>query len=328
VDLRKVKWLPSDLELVKNAIVERRLLYQPFRFTDDLEVGEGQNFYDLYMSPKKANFIWNDAPGDIATLKADNPVHFRSCNSGYRALYDGFLDFVAAQYGGDLSRLSFGEIGCNTGYFMHGASLRGARDAYGFDFTPNYDLTALLNRRLGTNVNFEFAEWNSLHHRLDHAAMPEVDVVMTMAVLCHMADPMYHLAYLCDHARDSILIWTPTNDFIENSCPMPHWKSDLVLSFGSPRRHPNALNWPVGFDFNMRLSIALLKLCLEEAGFSEIVEVPCPVAEGRWTSVYSRFRALFARRTSDKKSALHSFQPRIMPEHVIASSKARAAAIR
>ncbi len=53
MDLRKIKWLPSDLELVKNAIAERRLLYQPFRFTDELEVGEGQNFFDLYTSPKK-----------------------------------------------------------------------------------------------------------------------------------------------------------------------------------------------------------------------------------------------------------------------------------
>ncbi|HEY3967477.1 MAG TPA: class I SAM-dependent methyltransferase [Planctomycetaceae bacterium] len=328
MELRHVKWLPSDLALVKNAIVERRLLYQPFRFTDELEVGEGQNFYDLYASPKRSNFIWNEVPSDLASLQADDPDHFRSCNSGYRALYDGFLDFIAAKYAGDLSQLSFAEIGCNTGYFMHGASLRGAHAAYGFDFTPNYDFTALLNKRLGTNVTFEFGEWNSLHHRLDHAEMPEVDVVMTMAVLCHMADPMYHLAYLCDHARDSILVWTPTNDFVEKNCPMPHWKSDLVLSFGAPRRHPNALNWPVGFDFNMRFSVPLLKLCLEEAGFSNIVDIPCPVSEGRWASLYSGFRAVFAKRTSGKKSALSSFQPRLVPEHIIAASKARAKEVR
>lgn len=327
MDLRAIKWQAGDLDLLGAAIVERRLLYQPFVFTDGLEVGEGQNFHDLYVPEKKSNVVWDGAPANIGDLLAADPEYFRSCNSGYRTLYDGFLDFVAQRYGGDIPQLSFAEVGCNTGYFLHGACLRGARSAYGFDFTPNYDFTALLNRRLGTNVQFEFAEWNSLRHQLDHAQLPEVDVVMSMAVLCHVADPLYHLAYLCDHARDAVLIWTPTNDFQEDHCAMPHWKSDLVLSYGAPRRHPNSLSWPVGFDFNMRFSLPLLKLCLAEAGFSEIVEVPCPAPGERWQMLYANFRALFAKRTSNKKSALHSYRPRVVPSKTIEATKARAAQV-
>jgi len=303
MDLRKYNLSTKQIDQAKKFIVSRKLLYQPFIITDELEVGEGKNYHDGYSKPT-ANVYWPDAPPEMRDLCTDDLQHFRNCNAYYRALYDHFIECVVRSLGGDVSRRAFAELGCNAGYFLHGLGVHGAKACYGFDFTENTEVFEWFNRFLGTRSKFQFAEWDSLKHRLRYARMPIVDVVLCSAFLNHVSDPTFCLAFLCDHAREAVFIWTPLSRHREQSCPMPHWESDSVLSFGQPSYHPNALEWPLCFNFNLRFSEPFLKLCLQLAGFEDIREVPCPPVSARWGEIYSTFKAFLAFRTKSKTSAL------------------------
>jgi SAM-dependent methyltransferase len=317
MDLRERRLNEETLRQFELYIRQRKLIYQPFVFTDDLEVGEGKNFYDG-VTPQMGCIYWPNHPADVADLVVKDRDHFRRCNDGYRLFYEHHLDECVRLLGGDISQHTFAEVGCNTGYSMLGSSLRGAKRSIGYDFTPNQDVVKCFNGVLGTNTEFHFAEWDSLAHRLQYAEMEEVDVVLSTAVMCHVADPLYHLAYLCDRARQAIFIWTPVNQFFEPLPALSHWRSDLALSYGPPNRHKNSLPWPLGFDFNMRFSVPLLKLCLAEAGFETIHEISCPHKEPRWRDIWSTFRAFMAFRTKPVKSALATgLSRRALPAEMI-----------
>src|SRR5262249_46520551 len=145
---------------------------------------------------------------------------------------------------GNLCSWSFAEVGCNTGYFLYGLALRGARRCVGLDYTPNADVFAWFNEALGTRCEFRFAEWDSLRHRLNYAALPRVDVGLSIGVTCHLADPLHHLAYLCDHSRRAVFVWCPvTRD------------DGLTVTFGEPNRYPESLAWPLSFDNDVRPSV-------------------------------------------------------------------------
>ncbi len=241
---------------------------------------------------------WKDAPENlpksIREVLTDDPEHFRECNETLRFIYRYFIDSIVENLGGDISDLSFAEVGCNTGYFLHALALRGAAKCVGLDYTPNAEVFKWFNRVLNTNSEFRFAEWNPLEHRLLYGKMPEVDVALTIAVMCHLADPLYHLAFLCDHSAKGIFIYTPVNK-----------DKGLTVSYGNPAKYPNALSWPLGFDNEVRPSVPLLRMGLKEAGFDDIREVKCPDSlSPRWRRWYSEQIGLIGLRTRDVKTAL------------------------
>lgn len=149
------------------------------------------------------------------------------------------------------------------------------------------------NRILGTKTEFQWAEWDSLGHTLRHAEMPEVDVSLSVAVTCHLADPLHHLAYLCDRSRRAVFVWVPVNS-----------NTDLSPTFGKPAKYPNSLDFPLGFDNEVRLSVPLLRLTLEEAGFGDIREVEAPRLSPRWREWYNAQKGYVAFRTRDVRTAL------------------------
>jgi SAM-dependent methyltransferase len=298
LDLRNRKLSPEQISELHEFIVKRKLGYQPFVFTDDLETGEGFNFINHGTG---GNISWKDADPRVKDLVTADPVAFRRENAALRAIYDDFVEQIASRAG--VPGLTFAEVGCNTGYFLYALALRGASRCTGYDFTENSQVFAWFNRVLGTRCEFHFSEWNSFQHRLRYASMPRVDVALSVAVTCHLADPIHHLTYLCERASKAIFCWCPTADH-----------EALSITYGRPQRYPNALDWPLGFDNDVRISIPLLKLTLEQCGFEDIHEIQPPRGiPDKWKAWHRLQRGYIALRTSKRRTAYSNGRVQRMP---------------
>ena len=255
----------NDYSQLLRFIQQRKLSYQPFRFDDEHEIGEGMAFLKGSSTESRKGVVhWPAPPSEISDLLVapESVGQFRYANDALRAIYDHFIVTLCDHLGTDIGRMDFAEFGCNTGYFPYSLSLRGARQAYGLDFTYNAEVFEFFNRILGTNATFLFSEWDSLRHRPQYHEVPQVDVCLSVAVLCHLADPLHHLTYLCSRARKAIFVWTPS-----------HQVDDLYMSFGQPKLFANSLAWPVSFDNLVKPSRGLIELCLKESGFEDIRHV-------------------------------------------------------
>ncbi len=261
MDLRRVDFSQKDFEEILGFILTRKLAYQPFRFSDEHEVGEGMAFLTSTSTKGIKGVVdWRQPPSNIADLIVPSAgrVEFREANDDLRRIYDHFVGHIHSGLG-DISQLEFAEFGCNTGYFLYSLAQRGARRAVGLDFTNNKEVFDFFNAKLGVSTEFLFSEWDSFMHRPHYADVPDVDVCLSIAVLCHLADPLHHLTYLCSKARKAVFIWAPTHD-----------SDDLYMSYGKPSLFPNSLAWPVSFDNMVKPSRGLLELCLKESGFEDL----------------------------------------------------------
>jgi SAM-dependent methyltransferase len=314
MDLRGKDLTPRQLQSLHEFIVKRTLNYQPFLFTDDLEVGAGQHFIQ---GAQNTNLVrWTTPDPRVRDLLTTEPELFTKSNAHLRSIYELMLDFITAQLK-DIRGLSFAEIGCNTGYLLFGLALRGARRCLGFDYCPRQDVFATLNEILGTACEFQFGEWDSLSHELKPAPMPEVDVGLSVAVTCHLADPIHHLAYLCDHCRKAVFVWGPVT-----------YEDRLVLSFGPLSKYASDLDWPLNFDAEVRFSVPLLRLSLAQAGFEEIHELEPPDSlPEEWKGWFRAQKGYFAVRTKDIRTAVTPGGGRrsrgLIPEATTSSSRAK-----
>jgi SAM-dependent methyltransferase len=293
MNLSNLPWSARDLDALLGFIRARKLSYQPFRFTDDHEVGEGMAFLSGVSAEKTKGIVhWPRPPAEIADLivQPAQLEYFRTANDWLRDVYDHFINHIDQQIG--VSGKEFAEFGCNTGYFLYRLSQRGARRSVGLDFTNNKSLFRFFNQKLGTNAEFRFSEWDSLRHRPRYADVPEVDCCMSVVVLCHLADPLHHLTYLCSKARKAVFVWTTIND-----------SDELALTFGNPGHFPNSLSWPVSFDNRMHPSRSLVELCLRECGFEDLRPLPpVPNASPEIQAWQKKHIGVLAMRTADAKT--------------------------
>jgi SAM-dependent methyltransferase len=288
MDLRERNILPEQIVELHDFMVRRKLAYQPFIFREDLETGEGLNFINEGVG---GNLHWKDADPRVKDLVTTDPTAFRRENAVLRLIYDDFIEQIASRVG--VSNLSFAEVGCNTGFFLYALALKGAKRCIGYDFTNNSSVFSWFNKVLGTRCEFHFAEWDSFRHRLHYASLPKVDVALSVAVTCHLPDPIHHLTYLCERAEKAVFFWCPVND-----------QDGLSLTYGVPARYPNSLDWPLGFDNDVKMSVPLLKLTLVQCGFHDIHEIPPP--EGlpdKWEKWHRCQRGFIALRTARPATA-------------------------
>jgi hypothetical protein len=272
-------------------IANQQVGYQPILFRDDLEVGAGLHFIEHCAHYHCVRT--NESIPDIAELITDRPEDFRASNAQLRLIYESFLKFIQEQLG-ELSKFSFAEVGCNSGYFLQGLALRGAKQCIGMDFARNEEVFSTFNSILGTRCEFRHAEWDSFRHDFNYGRMPQVDVGMSIAVSCHLADPLHHLAHLCDHSRRAVFVYCPVNP-----------DANLSISFGEPNRYLRNMGWPVSFDNDVRPSDRLLRMSLEQVGFEDIREMTCPTwLPEPWQYWFRAQKAYLAFRTSDIRSAL------------------------
>jgi hypothetical protein len=298
LDLRSRGISSHQLAQLHEFIVTRKLAYQPFIFSDDLETGEGYRFINHGAG---GNLHWKNAAASVSDLLTDDPAAFRRENAALRTIYDDFVGQIASRIG--VSGLSFAEVGCNTGYFLYALDLKGARRSIGYDFTNNSRVFSWFNKILGTRCEFHFSEWDSFQHRLRYALLPKVDVTLSVAVTCHLVEPIHHLTYLCERAAKAVFFWCPVND-----------QDALSLTYGYPARYPNSLAWPLGFDNDVKISIPLLRLTLAQCGFEDIHEIQPPDGlPDKWKRWHRMQRGYIALRTSQARTAYSGGQIQRMP---------------
>jgi len=303
MDLRG-KLTDSDLEEIKTLILKNDLSYQPFIFSESVETGAGQRMQDgfeKYNGENKGGLIyWKDIPGDAKEILqdklVDDPVHFRQCNSEYRKMNDYYVDSVIENLGNDISKYTFAELGCNSGYFLHSLALRGAGKCIGYDIGPFEKVFDFFNKNLGLNNEFHFADWDPSFHGIKGMPLTEVDIFWSTSVTCHVSDPIEHLTYLCDHSKVGIFLWVPKN----------HVKGKAI-TYGNPGELSMRFSWPFNLDKDVRLSVPLIKMILKESGFGDIREINCPDhLSDSWKTIFNSSMCCFAFRDRDVKSALYS----------------------
>ena len=201
MDLRTRNISPGQLSELHDFIVRRKLAYQPFIFSDDLETGEGYRFINRGAG---GNIHWKNADPRVKDLVPDALESFRRENAALRAIYDDFVGQIASRVG--VSGLRFAEIGCNTGYFLYALALRGARRCIGYDFTSNARVFSWFNKVLGTRCEFHFSEWDSFQHRLRYASLPQGGCDAGVAGDMPPGRPDTSLTYLCERAAKAVVL--------------------------------------------------------------------------------------------------------------------------
>jgi hypothetical protein len=300
MDLRKFirsrAQIDSGIELIKNKL----LFYQPFILSDDIEVGEGMNFCDRYAGVESVFDLNAYAKGiDLGPRKQPPDLQwFRKCNDEYRQIYNYVCEQICTNVRGDLSNLSFAEIGCNTGLNLFHLASRGAKTCYGFDWNDMSPVFAWLNDLLGTSVKFFRGSYCNLTHKFIGATVPEVDVMLNTVFLNHQCDPLQCLSFMCDRAKKGVFLWVL----------MAHADSetDCALRFGSDPNH-QYLNtgrpFPLYFNNEVSITEPLLRLSLRQLGFEDVRSIGKFVPGPKWDNFQSGFRMFFAHRTQQVKSA-------------------------
>lgn len=269
MDLRTFDQTQEHRRLMRYFSCRGLFCYQPFIFADDLEVGAG---YEFSEAGEMAGMVYcpDVPPEDQGTDKIDrllvDPAKrdlFRAENAKLRALYDHMVDFVIDHVGsGD--GMSMAEVGCNTGYFPQSFSRRGYQTAVGYDRTDFSRAFQWLNEVLGTNATFIKGGYNQETRTL--VGEDQYDVVFSVAVLCHMSEPLQHLTLLGRMAKKALFVWVPTDNK----------ETERTIRFNSNNRYDLAAVFPYNFDF-VTLSKPLIEDSLRMMGFTKIVPIEnCP----------------------------------------------------
>ena len=290
MDLRPYKPSPAQIELATDLACRGLLCYQPFIFSDELQTGAGFEFAQI---AEFAGLVYCPNPPKKYRGNRDVERHlidpakfeqFAEYNQRLRVLYETFIEEIE-KHVAPIDRLTFVDIGCCSGYFPISFSRRGSPLAVGFDrvdYGPSFNL---LNEIVGTKARFVHRPYRgetivptrrdrlkrfvsavtelnpfSQRQKTENNGLPEqFDVVMSIAVLVHLSDPLQHLAYLGQLARKAILVWTFTSQE----------ENDLVIRYQSYNRYYTEDKFPYCFDV-MQISPPLLRKSLELMGFTEI----------------------------------------------------------
>ncbi len=270
MDLRTRIRNPRLIERAKRLVIRGLLNYQPWIFSDTLETGVGwewsnQEFVGLVYFPDIPERNLHSPELRRLLIDPARYEEFHEANARLRRVYDGIVDELCMKLG-EISKLSFLDVGCNTGYIPQSFALRGAREAAGCDREKGFaDTFALMNDILGTRVKFHDAHYE-LKDRAIRGVKPH-DIVLSMAVLCHQAEPLSHLAALASVAKKGLFAWTLVND-----------DADYTIHLGEPQGEYKEDVFPLCFDHDITLSESLLRRSLKLLGFTRINEVPSPAA--------------------------------------------------
>lgn len=268
MDLRRLNPSADQIGRAKSFAMRGLLTYQPFVFSESLETGVGYEFerneyaglvhfpdidQSLLKSPELRRIIL--APG--------HAEEFRAANSRLRRLYEHFVDEICGAV--PPRGASFLDVGCNMGYFPISFSLRGAEWAGGCDRQDFAPVFALLNEIVGTRAKFLHRQYDPVRHEIENVSA--VDVVTSLAVICHLSDPLFHLATLGRLTRKALLVWSITNN-----------DEGLTMHYGEPRGDYEQDRFPICFDNKVCPSMRLLRRSFELMGFRTILDMPRPNA--------------------------------------------------
>ena len=242
MDFRDKALDDNKIDEAKKFIIEGLISYQPFVFSDNLEVGVGFEF-------EQQRYVGLVHYPDI-------PEHLRASPELARRL-------LADHTAGGIDNNSFLDVGCNNGYIPISFSQRGAKRATGCDRQDFSRVFNFLNSIQGTNAEFIHAWYEPQQHRI--AGVEAFDVVTSMAMLCHVSDPLHLLAELGRLSKNALFVWTLFNHDDSN-----------VVRYGTPRGDYPGDVFPYCFDNLTAISVPLFHKSMELMGFSKIIELPVP----------------------------------------------------
>jgi hypothetical protein len=296
MDLRRLlNGRPDLLKEGLDFVCEGEFCYQPWILADGIEVGEGQNFVDLYRdaSGRYDNNIYLSPPhshhllGGPARKLASDPDYFARCNQSYRLCYERIVDIIAEK--NDLATSTVFELGCNTGLILFYCALRGAK-CFGTDWVDYSRQFDWLNRVLICDVRFRQGVYDNLSHRLD-SDPGEFDILVNSAFMLHQSDPLHCLSYLADRARKGLLLWIHLLDRDEAAIHFDPLNDLQDLGRGKP--------FPLSIHNGVRLTKRMLVDSLRSLGFAQVDFYPSPSP-----GILDTFSIIYASRTSDVRSAL------------------------
>ena len=258
----------TDKQFKKAMDLARRglLCYQPFIFSDGLQTGAAYEFAKvdegagMVYCPKLVGKYKGNEFLDRHLIDPQKFDQFADYNQRLGVLYESFIDEIEAKVA-PLSELTLADVGCCSGYFPVAFAKRSAKRAVGYDRADYTETFNLLNEILGTNAEFVYERYSGEAGGVQGAET--FDVVISIAVLVHLSDPLFHLAFLGRMARKAILVWTWTSENEED---------DMVIRYGSANRYYKDDKFPYCFDI-MQISPGLLRKSLELMGFTEIHQI-------------------------------------------------------
>jgi SAM-dependent methyltransferase len=274
MDLRQLVSSRSQVERAKKLAMRGLLNYQPFTFADDLACGSGMSIVQGHR--KNPPSIWcpnvttQDAGPDYiesAVVKPEDKDEFFSDNAQLARCYDGMVDQIITKLGG-VKGLSMMEAGCNAGYFPLSFARAGAARTVGYDRVDYSGAFALLNEICRTKAQFKLWSYNG-----ELEADEKFDLVMSVAVLVHLSDPLHHLAWLGSAAKKALFVFTPC-----------HTDDDYSIRYHTVNRYYED-RFPYCFDVTT-VSRKLLYLAFEKMGFSDVVEVTTEPMPPKWSGVH------------------------------------------
>ncbi|MBU4443629.1 DUF1698 domain-containing protein [bacterium] len=206
MDLRSFIKKENQIQKVKELVIRGLINYQPFIFADDLECGAA---YEFLSGEYKGLVYWPTIDPKLLErpeikrfiILNENKNKFTEANKRLSIMYDTFVDEICTRIG-DVSQTTFADIGCNAGYFPIAFSLHGAKEAVGYDRENYTNCFELLNEILGTNAKFIHSSYEGRIQTIPECK--SYDVVISIAVLCHLSDPLQHLGFLGSIARQIV----------------------------------------------------------------------------------------------------------------------------
>ena len=208
------------IDQAKALAVEGLLTYQPFVFSPDFEVGVGYEFEAdsyvglVYYPDIDANLLKSPQLSRLI-VSPDNYAPYHAANRRLAADYDYLVDRISDAVGGAAGN-TFLDVGCNVGYFPQSFAQRGAKIAAGCDrqdFSRTFSLPNAIN---GRDVSYLAAWYEPSRHTIE--GLEPFDVVTSLAMVCHVADPLHLLSAMGKLARKAIFVWTLINDDDGNTC--------------------------------------------------------------------------------------------------------------
>lgn len=248
MDLREYRL--SSAQIDRGATV---LNYQPFILSDDVQTGVAYSW--LYADDPRVSppFVFRRSEWGQQWSK------ITMANAQLREMYDNFIEEIAIRYPG--GRLF--DVACNNGYFPVRASQLGMKDCVGSDLGAHYaESFQFLNEVLGTSAQFCHAPYDPASGRL--TTEERYDVVVAVAIMCHLPNPLRFLSALGAIANEAIFFWGQMLD-----------TEDFVASYNPP--HPNLSAkqvFPYCFNDNTRISKGLFREAARQMGFHNVLILP------------------------------------------------------
>ncbi|WP_298254067.1 class I SAM-dependent methyltransferase [Bradyrhizobium sp.] len=262
----------AHVERAKVLAMRGLFNYQPFQLSDGFYCGAGLSIVQGFRADPPTVYCPSLDPGiseyaASALVKPAEADQFLHTNEMLAAFYDSVIGQITTLTGG-VAGLSVLDVGCNAGYFPVSFSRAGAVQSVGYDRVDYAETLDLLNEICGTRAEFKVWDYNG-----ELKASEQHDLVLSVAVLVHLSEPLRHLAWLGSAAKTALFVLTPC-----------HKDDDLSIRFHTVNRYYQNM-FPNCFDVTT-LSRKLLYLAFEQMGFSRVVELSTEPMSPHWQDTH------------------------------------------